>query len=383
VVQKPLDPTKLNAALDNVHRAGMPGLFAEVRDGDQVWRGAAGVADVDTGRPVTADMRHRVGSITKTFTAAAVLQQVEHGQIGLDTPISRYLPRLVPGARGGAITVRMLINHTSGLAEYLPYAYPSLKAFPVLANTTPQSLDDHRFTRFDARELIEMGVGAPAVGKPGSTPGVYSNTNYLLLGELLEHVTGTTATEYITQNVIERAGLRDTELPTEPYVRGPHSQLYEAWFGMIDPPRDYSVFDMSWVGPAASLVSTVADLNRFFGMLLAGEIVSRSSLEQMQRTVPVISQEGRTIDYGLGLHPMEAPGPGAFWGHGGTVWGGGAMTMTRADGRRQMSVAVNLQRWNRLGSSGTPQPHPIDHALMALYQVAMYGNTGATPLEKQ
>ena len=95
-----LDPAELKTAIDKVHRAGMPGVFAEVRDGDQVWRGAAGVADVSTGRPVTPDMRHRVGSITKTFTAAAVLQQVESGQIGLDTPIGHYLPRLVPGERG-------------------------------------------------------------------------------------------------------------------------------------------------------------------------------------------------------------------------------------------------------------------------------------------
>src|SRR3954463_5140766 len=73
VVQPSLDTAGLDAALENVHRAGMPGLFAEVRAGEQVWRGAAGVADAGTGRPVTADLRHRVGSITKTFTAAAVL----------------------------------------------------------------------------------------------------------------------------------------------------------------------------------------------------------------------------------------------------------------------------------------------------------------------
>ncbi|MFB6807959.1 serine hydrolase domain-containing protein [Streptomyces sp. NPDC056387] len=368
-----LDSAALDAALENVHRAGMPGLFAEVRDGDRVWRGAAGVADVDTGRPVTADMRHRVGSITKTFTAAAVLQQVESGRIGLDTPIGRYLPHLVPGERGDAITVRMLINHTSGLAEYLPYAYPSLKAYPDLAHTGPQSLDDHRFTRFDPLELIGMGVGAPAVGAPGGTPGVYSNTNYLLLVQLLEQATGTTAERYITRNVIEHAGLRDTEFPSGPHVDGPHSQLYEAWFGMIDPPRDYSVFDMSWVGPSASLISTVSDLNGFYGMLLAGKIVSPWSLEQMQRTVPVISQELKTIDYGLGLHLVEAPGQDAFWGHGGTVWGGGALAMTRADGGRQMAVAVNMQRWNGLDSSGRPQPHPVDDALARLYQLAMYG----------
>jgi D-alanyl-D-alanine carboxypeptidase len=372
-VRNLLDPAKLNTAMENVHRAGMPGLFAEVRDGDQVWRGAAGIADVATGRPVTADMRHRVGSITKTFTAAAVLQQVESGQIGLDVPIGRYLPKLVPGERGDAITVRMLINHTSGLAEYLPYAYPSLKPFPALANTGPQSLDEHRLTRFDPTELIEMGVAAPAFSAPGGTPGLYSNTNYLLLGQLLEQVTGTTAEKYITQNVIERAGLQNTEFPEEPHLSGPHSQIYEAWFGMIDPPRDFSVFDMSYAGVAASLVSTVADLNRFFGLLLAGEIVSRSSLAQMQRTVTIISQEGKMIEYGLGMYPMEVPGGGTFWGHGGTTWGAGSLSMISGDSERQMSVAMNLQRWNRLDSSGKPQLHPIDDALAALYHMAMYG----------
>jgi D-alanyl-D-alanine carboxypeptidase len=366
------DPAELSAAMENVHRAGVPGLFAEVRADDEVWRGAAGVADVEDSRPVTAEMRHRVGSITKTFTASAVLQQVEIGQIGLDTPIGHYLPKLVPGGRGAAITVRMLINHTSGLAEYLPHAYSSFAAFPVLAKTSPQSMDDNRFTKFDPVELIGLGVAAPAAGAPGGTPGFYSNTNYLLLGQLLEHVTGSTADKYITQHVIERAGLRETELPAGPCVNGAHSRLYESWFGMIDPPRDYSVYDMSWVGPAAALISTVADLNRFFGLLLAGEIVSPSSLAQMQQTVPVISQEGTVIDYGLGLHPMRTPGRDTFWGHGGTVWGGGAITMTRADGRRQLSIALNLQRWNKLDATGKPQPHPIDAALAALYRVAMY-----------
>lgn len=368
-----LDPTKLQTALETVHRAGMPGIFAEVRDNDETWCGAAGVADLATGRPVTADMRHRVGSVSKPFTAAAVLQLVDNGEIALDTPIGHYLPQLVPGDRGAAITVRMLINHTSGLAEYLPHAYPSLAAFPVLAKTTPKSLEDNRFTRFHPTELIAMGVAAPAVGTPGGTPGVYSNTNYLLLCQLLELVTGTSAEKCITSNVIERAGLRDTELPSGPYISGPHSEHYEAWFGMIDPPRDYSVFDMSWVGPAASLISTVADLNRFFGLLLSGEIVSRSSLEQMQRTVPVISFEGKTIDYGLGLHKTTVPGHGIYWGHDGSAWGSGAVSMTSADGKRQLSIAVNLQRWNRLDSVGRPQPHPIDDALRALTQLALCG----------
>ncbi|PXX57582.1 D-alanyl-D-alanine carboxypeptidase [Nocardia tenerifensis] len=369
----PLDPAKLQTALDTLHRAGLPGVFAEVRDGDQSWCGAAGVADVAIGRPVTADMRHRVGSITKAFTAAAVLHQVDNGEIDLDTSLDYYLPNVVPGERGSAITIRMLINHTSGLAEYLPYAYPSFAALPDVAKTTPDSLEDNRFTRFDPLELIALGVRAPATGAPGNTPGVYSNTNYLLLCRLLESVTGASAEQCITRDVIERAGLRDTGLPAGPYIIGPHSLHYETWFGMIDPPRDFSVFDMSWVGPAASLVSTVADLNRFFGLLLAGEIVSHAALTQMQRTVPVISFEGKRIEYGLGLHRTEIPGLGVCWGHDGSVWGGGAISLTSADGRRQVSVALNLQRWNTLDPNGRPQPHPIDHALQAFTRLALLG----------
>src|SRR4051812_15487714 len=114
VLKNSLHFAELATAMDRVHRAGMPGTFAEVREGEQIWRCAAGVSDISTGRSVTPDMRHRVGSISKTFTAAAVLQQVESGQIGLDTPIGHYLPQLVCGERGAAITVRMLLNHTSG-----------------------------------------------------------------------------------------------------------------------------------------------------------------------------------------------------------------------------------------------------------------------------
>jgi D-alanyl-D-alanine carboxypeptidase len=154
--------------------------------------------------------------------------------------------------------------------------------------------------------------------------------------------------------------------------------MYKAWLGMTDPPRDYSVYDMSWVGPAASLISTVADLNRFFGLLLAGEIVNRSSLAQMQRTVPVISFEGKKSPTALAYTRWRFLGHGTFWGHDGTVWGAGAMSMTRADGKRQMSVAVNLMRWNNLDVSGKPRHHPIDDALAALYQLAMCGS-GNTP----
>ncbi|MBT2407538.1 beta-lactamase family protein [Streptomyces sp. ISL-87] len=368
------DPAELQSAVDGVHRAGIPGVYAEVRDAGRTWRGASGVADVTTGRPVSPDMRQRVGSVTKTFTAAAIMQQVEQGRIQLDAPIGGYLPRLVPGERGRKITVRMLLNNTSGIPDYIPYAFPSLQGFPSRPDVSSESLDDNRFRQFRPAELIEMGLAAPPTGEPGGPTGVYSNTNYLLLGQLLEQVTGTTAEKYITRNVIERAGLRHTEFPAGPRIKGPHSQMYEALYGLIDPPRDYSVYNMSWTGTGAALVSTMEDLNRFYGKLLDGKIVNPSSLAQMQRTIPVRALDGTTIQYGLGLHRVDIRGCGTFWGHDGTVWGAGTMSLTRADGKRQMSVAINLQRWNKVDSSGKPQHHPIDDALPALYRQAMCGD---------
>jgi len=355
----------LRSALDDVHRAGVPGVFAEVRVGERVWRGAAGVADLETGRPVETGMRQRVGSITKTFVSAAVLRQVEAGRLELDAPIGDFLPLLVPGERGRAITIRMLLNHTSGLAEYLPYAFPSLQKL------APESLDDNRFQEFRPAELIAIGVGAPATGEPGSTPGIYSNTNYLLLGELLEQLTGVPMEEHISRAIIEPAGLANTGFPAGPRIEEPHSRMYEALFGAIDPPRDYSVYNMSWVMAGAGLVSTVEDLNRFYRKLLDGEIVSPSSLAEMQRLVPVIAQDGRLIDYGLGLYKTEIPGHGVFWGHDGTVWGALTMAWASPDGERQFSAAMNFVRWRKPDAEGTP--HPIDDALATLKHQALCG----------
>ncbi|MEU3451812.1 serine hydrolase domain-containing protein [Streptomyces thermolilacinus] len=358
--------------MDAVHRAGVPGVYGEVRDDGRTWRGASGVADLGTGRPVTPGMRQRVGSVTKTFTAAAVLQQVDRGRIELDAPIARYLPGLVPGERGRRITVRMLLNHTSGIPDYITYAFPSLQGFPSSPDVSARSLDDNRFREFRPAELIELGLSAPPTGEPGGPTGVYSNTNYEILGLLLERVTGVGAEEYITRNVIGRAGLRHTGFPDGPRVKGPHSRMYEGLWGLIDPPRDYSVYDMSWARMGAGLVSTMEDLNRFYGALLDGRIVSRSSLAEMRRTLPVRALDGTTIEYGLGLHKVVT-GCGTFWGHDGTVWGAGTVSLTRADGRRQISVAVNLTRWSEVDSSGTPEHHPIDDALEALYGRAMCG----------
>lgn len=364
------DPNQFQVSLDDVHRAGMPGIIADVVDSGEDWCGAAGLAETATGTPMTPKLHHRVGSIAKTFTTVALLRLVEDGLVDLDDTVSRYFPRLVPGERGNSITVRMLANHTSGLSEYLPVIFESLRSFPDLTRTSPRSLRENRFTRFNRRELIAEGIRAPASGEPGATPGRYSNTNYLLLSELIELVTGQAAEEHISTEVIAPSGLRNTYFPVDPTLDNPNSQLYESWFGMADPALECGVYNMSWVGPAASLVSTAEDLNQFFAQLIGGRLLRPESLAEMKRTVPVISFEGATIDYGLGLHRRREAGT-TYWGHDGSVWGGGSLSMILADGQRQMTVLINRQRWNSLDDSGRPLPHEIDKALARVHPLGM------------
>lgn len=351
-----IDRQELRRTLAEIRRAGMYGVYSSVRDGDASWDGAAGVADVRTGRPVHSGMLHRVGSVTKTFVAVAILQQVERRLIELDAPVARYLPDLIPAERGQKITVRMLLNHTSGIGDYVGGAFPSL-----LRGST-ESLDDNRFRALRPEELVGFGLAAPPTGEPGQHWS-YSNTNYIIAGLLLEKVTGTPAESYITRQVIRRAGLRDTSFPATPIIPGPHSKAYESFYGLIDPPRDYSVYNMSWAGTAGAIVSTTGDLDRFYRELLGGRLLKPAQLAQMQTTVPVTDGQGNVmVNYGLGIYAEDLP-CGRFWGHDGAVWGTGTISLSAPDGRRQISLGINLMKYQRFDANGVLQPHAIDDAL--------------------
>ncbi|GHI09757.1 hydrolase [Streptomyces cellostaticus] len=347
-----LDRAALDTGLRAVHDAGMYGIYSSVRDGAQRWTGAAGVADVDTGRPVRPGMLHRVGSVSKAFTSVALLQQVERGRVRLDAPIGDYLPDLVPGERGREITVRMLLNHTSGIGDYV------IGAFPSLAHNSTASLDENRFRSIGPEELVRLGLAAPATGKPGEKWS-YSNTNYVIAGLLLEKVTGQDAAGYITRHVIARAGLHHTSFPRTPYIQGPHARMYDSFYGLINPPRDYSDYDMSWAYTAGAIVSTTDDLNRFYRALLGGKLIGPAALHEMQRTVPA---DG--MDYGLGIYAIDIPGCGRFWGHDGAVFGAGTLVYSSPDGKRQVAMGWNLMKYERLKSDGSGfEPSPIDDAL--------------------
>lgn len=263
----------------------------------------------------------------------------------------------------------MLLNHTSGIGDYL------LGAFPSLAEGSTASLDEERFRSIRPEELVRLGLAAPATGRPGEQPGSYSNTNYVIAGLILEKVTGQDAGTYITRNVIDRAGLRATFYPRTPYIKGPHSRMYESFYGLIDPPRDYSVYDMSWASTAGAIVSTTDDLNRFYRALLTGKLIGPAALNEMLRTVPVSVGGGAGIDYGLGIYVIDLPGCGRFWGHDGAVFGAGTIALSSRDGKRQLAMGWNLMKYQRLNEEGTAlEPSPIDdaineHIVQALCQV--------------
>ncbi|TDC35607.1 class A beta-lactamase-related serine hydrolase [Micromonospora sp. KC213] len=335
----------LRAGLDAVTAAGMPGVFAELRDGRHATTAASGVADVDTGRPVRPHMRHRVGSITKTFVATALLQLVGEGRLALDAPLGRYLPEFaVPG-----VTVRMLLNHTSGLGDYVPVLFRS-----------GEDIEARRYTTFEPRDLARMGLAQPRTGTPG-TGWSYSNTNYILAGLILEQVTGRPAAYEINRRIIRPLGLSGTYLPGHATrIVGPHSEAYIPWGeGIL---RDFSEYNMSWLWLAGELVSTPTDVNRFYRALLTGRLLRPAELAQLRTVVPRDPAHPEKGSYGLGIWTRPLP-CGPVWGHDGLGFGYSTISLHSADGARQITVAANMSFYNPPGA-----PDPIADAIDAVVQ---------------
>jgi D-alanyl-D-alanine carboxypeptidase len=349
----------LQQLLDAMHAAGMPGVLAQVRDGSRTWNLAAGVADLDTGRPVRPHFLHRVGSIEKTFVAATILQLVGEHRVNLDAPIGRYLPDVLPGPLSRQVTVRMLLNHTSGLADYEDVLLSSYQAIEQL-----------QFRTLTPRELIAIGLSQPATNAPGEGWS-YSNTGYIIAGLLIERLTGRPYAQEISRRILRPLGLRHTSFPgTNPYIRGPHMAAYVPWpDGTL---RDFSVFNMSWAWAAGEMISTAADLNRFYRALLTGRLLSPTLLAQMQTTVAVDPSAPEAAGYGLGIAWLATP-CGQFWGHGGGVLGHTTNSYHSADGRRQVTQAENLSHYATPG-----EVHPIDPARDAFLSTAVCGPLATT-----
>lgn len=345
----------LRPQLAAITAAGMPGVFAQAVDGRHRQSAAAGVADVTTGAPTRPGMRHRVGSITKTFTATVLLQLAGEGRLRLDAPVSRYLPAYDLGG----VTVRMLLNHTSGIADYDHVIF-----------ATDGSLEENRHRTFTPAELAAFGLDQPRTGAPGAAY-AYANTNYVLAGMILERITGHSVAHEITKRIIRPLGLRHTYLPgTGARIHGPHAAAYIPWYdGVL---VDFADYNMSWAWAAGELVSTTADLNTFYRALLTGRLLRPGELAQMQTTVPWLPDAPEYGGYGLGLYSTALP-CGLVWGHDGLVLGHATISWHSADGRRQVTVAQNMTHYVAPG-----QPDPIADATVTMLVTQLCGEQPAT-----
>ncbi|MGP3683693.1 serine hydrolase domain-containing protein [Streptomyces sp. IBSNAI002] len=328
-----------------VRDEGHPAALASTvgRDG-RTRNYTAGVADLRTGAKVPVDGQVRVGSNTKAFTATVVLQLVGEGRVGLDSPIEDYLPGLVrgEGIDGGRITVRHLLQHTSGLPNYTDY---------MMAEYAGET---SRHTYYQPRTLLDTAFAHKALFAPGSA-WAYSNTNYVLAGLLIEKVTGRPVAEQITRRVIDRIGLRHTYFPGvgEEDIRGAHPRGYHAQ-RPGDRLEDITRLDPSWGWAAGQMVSTPGDLNRFFSALVGGKLLRSAELAEMRTTVAVPDGTGLGpgVRFGLGLTSTPLTCGGLAWGHGGTIHGYATRNAVTDDGRAAAVAVTSLGN----GTPDSPDP---------------------------
>ncbi|WP_229323481.1 serine hydrolase [Streptomyces sp. UNOC14_S4] len=322
-------------ALEAHVRTGIPGVLGQVRDADGTWNGSAGVADRDTGRKRLPEDRFRAGSITKAFTSVVLLQLEAEGKLRLDDSIERLLPGVVHGNGndGRGITLRQLLNHTSGLYEYLDDDF-----FKRIGTT---DWPEHRYDTFKPADLVATAVAHPPKFRPG-TDWSYSNTNYVLAGMVIEKVTGASYESEVERRIVRPLGMRATSLPgTSSQIPGPHGRAYSDLGGGPGAKIwDTTELNSSWIWSAGEIISTVGDLNRFYGALLGGELLPKKQQQELLTAVPA-KEAGEGEAYGLGLFRTTLPCGGYIWEHGGSVNGSLSVAASSPDGRHTAVFNAN------------------------------------------
>lgn len=304
----------------------------------------AGVADVETGRPMPgADGRFRLASDTKPFTATAVMRLVADGRLQLDGRAGDYVPQLSESP----ITIRQLLKQTSGLPEYTAL---------VDWNGGPGTSED----------CLALALGVEPEFAPGTGWG-YSNTNYLVLGMVIDKVTGIGFRAYIENTVLHPLGMDDTYWPApgEMTLRGPHARNY----GINPAAPEAGRIDVTELpgyefGASGGLVSTPKDVNTFWDALFGGRLLPQWALRLMTRDTTDIG--GRDVyptgsRYGYGVASIPLSCGGVYWGHGGDL-PGDSVGGGRASGGRG-TVTVYTTTWAAEGASLRHLQGAVDAAL--------------------
>ncbi|MEU7137721.1 serine hydrolase domain-containing protein [Streptomyces sp. NPDC046261] len=317
---RPADP--LQRQVEAIRDTGAVGVHAEVMSPDARDSAYAGTAAMNTQRPMPRDGRFRIGSATKTFTATVVLQLVGEGRMSLEDTVEQWLPGVVRGNGndGRHITVRQLLQHTSGIPDVKP-------EIPALNSANGYRAE--RYRTYTAEELMERAMRK----RPDFPPGrgwSYSNTNYTLAAMITHKVTGRSWATEVRDRIIRPLSLTGTTTPgTSPFIPGPHARGYAA-FG-TDRSIDVTTLNPSMAVGSGSIISTAHDLNRFYAALLGGRLLAPAQLDEMTTTMPAPELGVR---YGLGLAEIPLPCGGSYFGHRGELlgyvtWGGATRDGTR------------------------------------------------------
>ncbi|GAB3465005.1 serine hydrolase domain-containing protein [Actinophytocola sediminis] len=355
-----LDTTVMQRDADALLAAGAPGVLAELSTATGEARVRSGFGDTDARTPVDWSAKFRIGSYTKTFVAATLLQLVGDGTLALDDTVEKWLPGVVSGNGndGGKITLRQLLQHTSGIPEYLQ----------DLTNILVQSgFERDRYTTFSPDELVGLAMTHP----PDFAPGAdwrYSNTNYILAGMVISKATGNDWRDEVRARVIEPLGLKDTTLPgTDRTVPEPHAIAYERFPDVLTedakfgPPVDATELNPSFGEAAGEIISTTADGNTFLRSLLSGKLLGPAELAEMKKTVPapMVQPAWPGAKYGLGL--MFIPNScGGHWAHGGDIQGFKTRNGASEDGSRSVMISINT---DSMMPGGKPATTPLDPTL--------------------
>ncbi|MBL7258116.1 serine hydrolase domain-containing protein [Paractinoplanes lichenicola] len=326
----------MQAAVTDIHELGVVGVQGMARIDGRTTRARAGSAELGTRTPVPLDGYFRMGSNTKTFTSVVVLQLVGEGKLSLDDTVEKRLPGVVQGNGndGRRITVRQLLQHTSGLFNYT-------NDFPALASY--DSYLAHRFDHYDAADLVAIAMKHPPTFAPG-TSWDYSNTNYILAGMIVERATGRPWATEVRDRILRPLGLTHTSFPGDrASLPRPHAHVYQQWQpdGAL---TDTTLFNPTAAGAAGGMVTTSSDLTRFWSALQKGKLLKPRQMAEMHRTVLATTwqEDLPGARYGLGIQYLPNR-CGGFWAHWGDVPGSKTANGVSADGKRVVALSMTTQ----------------------------------------
>jgi D-alanyl-D-alanine carboxypeptidase len=316
--------------------SGAPGAVAVLRTTNEIDGAAAGVAQIRPRLMMHIADRYRIASVTKTFVATVVLQLVAKGRIRLSDAVERWLPGLVPNGR--SITIRELLNHTSGLFDY-----DDDRAWV-------KSRIEHPGRPWSPRKLVAISTRHRPLFRAG-TDWSYSNTNYVVLGLVVEAVTGTTLERQLRDRIVRPLMLSSTSYPKGTALTGKAAHGYLGPAPGLPIPLGQLLDVTSIVSPSAwgagQMVSNAADVTRFFAALLGGQLLPAAELAAMKTRVKGVHrklgvQVAYSAPYGLGI-AIEHTACGMAYGHDGDVPGYRNVVWATPDGRRVATVMVNIQ----------------------------------------